>query len=321
MERQPVVSVCCVAFNHEAYIATALDSFLMQKTNFPYEILVHDDASTDRTPEILRDYEARYPGLITVVYQTENQYSKGKRVSQFILEKARGKYVAACEGDDFWTDPDKLQLQVDYMESHPGTSLCVHGASHVDPDGGALKSETRPATESRIFTTEEVIEGGGSLFSTNSSMYPVRYATGRPDYYHQAHIGDYPLAIYLATQGDVYYIDRKMSAYRVGAPGSWTKDLLASRQKMRDHFLKTNALLDAINEETEHQYQAAIRNTQKNNRFLLLLLEEQFQEVTSEAYRDCYEKLKAEDKVKIFLKSRFPGMVTLLRSAKGKWQR
>lgn len=321
MEKQPVVSICCVTFNHEAYIAKAIDSFLMQKTTFPYEILVHDDASTDRTPEILRAYEARFPELLKVIYQTENQYSQGRHVSQFILEQASGKYIAVCEGDDFWTDPEKLQRQVEHMEGNPGTTLCVHAASHVDNTGRTLESRVRPSSRSRYFSAEEVIEGGGGLFPTNSYLYPVRYATERPDYYYRAHIGDYPLAIYLATEGDVYYIDRPMSAYRVGVAGSWTARLLSSPKKLSDHFQKTELLLDAVNEANGHRYEAAIDRTKRRNRFQILLQEERFEEVTSPAWRDCFARLSAADQAKIRLKLWFPAGVDLFRKVRRKWSR
>ena len=123
-----LVSIDCTTYNHGKYISDALDSFLMQNTNFKYEILVHDDASTDDTPKIIKEYESIYPDLIKPIYQKENQYSKGLRVSGINLRRARGKYIAVCEGDDYWIDPYKLQKQVDYMESHPECSMCTHAA-------------------------------------------------------------------------------------------------------------------------------------------------------------------------------------------------
>lgn len=125
-----VVSVHCLTYNHEKFIAEAIESFLMQKTNFKFEILIHDDASTDRTPEIIKEYELKYPGLIKPIFQTENQYSKRKSFNTLNLNnliRAKGKYIAVCEGDDYWIDPYKLQKQVDMMEKNPNCSLCVHG--------------------------------------------------------------------------------------------------------------------------------------------------------------------------------------------------
>ncbi len=119
----PVVSIQCMAFNHEAYIADALESFLMQKTDFPFEIVVHDDASTDRTADIIREYEKKFPGIIKALYETENQWSKGS-LKKIIAPYLKGKYLAVCEGDDYWTDIYKLQKQVNYLESHRELS-CV----------------------------------------------------------------------------------------------------------------------------------------------------------------------------------------------------
>lgn len=125
----PLVSICCITYNHAPFIRQCLDGFLMQKTSFPIEILIHDDCSTDGTTEIVKEYAAKYPDLIFPMYETENQYSKPNRqpIDFYNYRRARGKYIAYCEGDDYWTDPLKLQKQVDFMEANPEYSLCVHG--------------------------------------------------------------------------------------------------------------------------------------------------------------------------------------------------
>jgi glycosyltransferase involved in cell wall biosynthesis len=120
-----LVSVCTITYNQAPYIRQCLDAILMQKTTFPFEMLIHDDASTDGTADIIREYEARFPEIIKPIYQTENQYSKGITfISKFNYERARGKYIAMCEGDDYWTDPLKLQKQVDFLERNPDYSIC-----------------------------------------------------------------------------------------------------------------------------------------------------------------------------------------------------
>lgn len=319
MERNPKVSVCCVTFNHENYIADAIESFLMQKTFFPFEILIHDDASTDRTPLIIREYEMRYPGLIKAVYQKENQYSRGERVSRFLLEKAEGRYIAMCEGDDYWTDSGKLQIQVEYMDAHPDCTLCVHSAAHVDKDSRSLKSKTRPARRSRRFYTGEVIEGGGGLFPTNSFFYPAIFATSRPEYYYKSPVGDYPLAIFLASQGYVYYMDRLMSAYRVGVEGSWSFCTLSSEKKMKEHFRRMEDMLESVNEETAHQYEEAIQRTIRFNNFRLLLMEGNLKDALSTGFRDCFRKLPLEKRAKICLQSYCPTAIEFIEKNKAKW--
>ena len=109
-----LVTIICTTFNQERYIRKALDGFLMQKTNFLYEVIVHDDASTDRTPSIIREYAEKYPHIIVPILQKENQFSKGVWITNdLLLPMAKGKYIAMCEGDYFWTDPNKLQMQAD----------------------------------------------------------------------------------------------------------------------------------------------------------------------------------------------------------------
>lgn len=131
-----LVSVCCAAYNHSAYIRQCLDGFMMQKTNFRFEVLIHDDASTDGTQDIIREYEMKYPDIIKPIYQTENQYCKGGKISfRYNFPRVKGKYIAICEGDDYWTDPFKLQRQVDLLEKHIDYSMCFHNAiEHWDDD-------------------------------------------------------------------------------------------------------------------------------------------------------------------------------------------
>lgn len=140
----PIVSICCITYNHAAFIRKALDGFLMQEppTGVPkdelwYEILIHDDSSTDGTTEIIKEYATKYPDRIFPLYEAENQYLKvgGTRgIDLFNYNRARGKYIAYCEGDDYWIDPHKLQKQVDFMESHPEYSITCTRCIHHDCD-------------------------------------------------------------------------------------------------------------------------------------------------------------------------------------------
>ena len=126
--QEPLVSICCIAFNHENFIRDAIEGILMQETSFPTEIIIHDDASTDNTAKIIKEYERKHPDLFVAIYQTENQYSQGiKPWSNFIFPRVRGKYIAICEGDDYWTDPLKIQKQVEFLEENEDYSLCVGG--------------------------------------------------------------------------------------------------------------------------------------------------------------------------------------------------
>jgi glycosyltransferase involved in cell wall biosynthesis len=160
----PVVSIYSLAYNHESFIRDCLEGFLMQETTFRVEILIHDDASTDNTANIIRAYEARYPHLIKPIYQTENQYSKGTGdFSKRNLERARGQYIAICEGDDYWTDASKLQQQVDFLDHNPDYVICYHDAKIVDQFGNVVADSKLPKEWKRDFSSEELMKGAWTL--------------------------------------------------------------------------------------------------------------------------------------------------------------
>lgn len=145
MNTTPIVSICCVTYNHSEYIKDAIEGFLKQKTAFPIEIIIHDDASTDNTQEIINHYKKTYPELIFPIFQKENQYSKGlKPWPNFVFPRARGKYIALCEGDDYWTDPYKLQKQVDFLEENENIVLC--GTNYRTLTDGIIENRIRTKT-------------------------------------------------------------------------------------------------------------------------------------------------------------------------------
>lgn len=155
--RDVMVCIRCITYNHEPYIRDTLEGFVMQQTNFPFVAIVHDDASTDGTADIIREYTTKYPDIIKPIYETENQYSKRDGTLGRIMDKAcldsNAKYIAICEGDDYWTDPLKLQKQVDFLESHPDYSL-VFANARLHYDSG-LSNETFPI-ETKQYTPLEL---------------------------------------------------------------------------------------------------------------------------------------------------------------------
>ena len=206
------VSVVCNAYNHELYIRDALEGFVIQKTNFAFEVLIHDDASTDKTADIIREYEAKYPGIIKPIYQTENQYTKGG-VSRFQAPRIKGKYVALCEGDDYWTDPLKLQKQYDAMEAHPEIDICAHAAIMVNAKNEKKIDLIAPRKKNDIISAEDVIYGGGAFVATNSLFYKAYLYTTLFEFRKSFRI-DYTLQIQGALRGGMLYLSEVMSVYR-----------------------------------------------------------------------------------------------------------
>lgn len=220
-----VVTVYCMTYNHESYIEKTLEGFVSQQTNFRFKVIVHDDASTDGTAEIVRKYAEKYPDIIFPIFQTENKYSQHISIfDNFIKPELEGRYIAVCEGDDYWCDMQKLQMQYDYMEQHPECALCVHNTKRIDADGKELHKLFNESLIDVDYTTDEIIvAGGGGLFHTSSFFMRTKSRFAFPDEFKISGIGDYPLSIWLSVDGKyVHYIGKVMSAYRMKVPGSWT---------------------------------------------------------------------------------------------------
>jgi len=266
-KRKPLVSIWCMTYNHAPYIRDAIEGFLAQKTSFSFEIVIHDDASTDGTIEIIQEYEAKYPHLITTICREENIYHLPNRMDVLSETKRKfvsGKYVALCEGDDYWTDPYKLQKQVDYMEAHAECMMTVHNADRID----FSKNETYPMSpfsESGILSAEQIIMQRNGIIP--SASYVLRKeCMCLEGIFAKCGIGDWPTQLYALTKGYIYYFDDVMSVYRYMHTGSWTERTVTFNKNNLLHCLKMIMFLRKYNEYTDYEYHLWLEA--RGNRFV-----------------------------------------------------
>ncbi len=270
-EQRIKVSVICNAYNQEKYIGDALEGFVMQRTSFPFEVLVHDDASTDGTADVIREYEAKYPELIRPVYQTENQHSRGVKISSFQFPRVRGRYVAFCEGDDYWTDPLKLQKQYDEMERHPEVDICAHASQKVDAANGKVLRVITRSDEVCILPAAEVIRGGGGYVSTNSLLYRSELLKHIPPFREMMGT-DYTAQVHGALRGGMLFLPDVMSVYRTNVDGSWTKTMKQSREKKIAHKKRSIAVWKQMDADTGRQYHRIVAELIGRQRLKILAL-------------------------------------------------
>ena len=218
----PLVSIQCLVYNHEPYLRQCLDGFVMQKTDFKFEAIVHDDVSTDGSAAIIREYAEKYPDIIKPIFEIENQYSKRDgSLDRIMHEACKGKYIALCEGDDYWTDPLKLQKQVDFMEKNTEYTMCCSDAVIK-----ANESELnwKRYAEDQAIPVEDIILGGGLFIQTATLLFRCELISKEryPDFAINCHVGDYPLQIFASLNGKVYWFADKMAVYRYQVGNSWT---------------------------------------------------------------------------------------------------
>lgn len=225
----PLVSICCMTYNHAAFVRQCLDGFMMQKCSFNFEVLIHDDASTDGTQDIIREYEMKYPDVIKPIYQKENQYSKGIDPGlKYNAPRAKGKYIALCEGDDYWTDPYKLQKQVDFLESHPDYVMCSHRFNQYIQNKNLLEEEKNLTFQGADYDLKNLI-GGKWLTQTLTVMYR-RSALDLKRYALYGMSMDIILFYALLKNGKGYCFPDIMGVYRLHGGGVWSEVSLNQRR-------------------------------------------------------------------------------------------
>lgn len=271
---QVKVIIHCLVYNHEPYLRDCLEGFVMQQTNFPFKAVVHDDCSTDNSAAIIREYAEKYPHIIEPIYETENQWRKG--TLDGIMDNAilgRSPYIAYCEGDDYWTDPLKLQKQVDYMDEHPECSMTCTNAEILTPTGilsedFLIQSGWERPTKTSLLRPEDIIKKGGLHIYLHTCTKVIK-ANLLPEIRRvlkPCAIADYPLQIMAALNGIVFYFHDKTACYRYANPGSWTEKIQRNTTSTGNYNIRIkNSLLQILanlNQYSKNKYSKDFISTQ-----------------------------------------------------------
>ena len=323
MSENIMVSVMCTAFNHEEYIREALDGMLAQQTDFAYEILINDDVSSDSTADIIREYTAKYPDKLRPFFPEVNLYSQNIDVYYHtFFPNARGKYVAFCEGDDFWTDPMKLQLQVDFLEAHPEYSACVHNTTLHYCDDSQPDETLLHHQDDRDIEFEHILPGMNNAWHTSSLLARREVLASPPDYYDIASehgFGDFPYGLMVRNAGKVRYLNRAMSVYRLNSnQESWSSgfDYVA---KKRIYFLEGMVkCLEAFRAHvSDESVLPLLDESLEEAKFRKYNAEGNAKAMLSPELRRAFARRPMSFKLKIYLNRSLPGLHKLYRKLRG----
>ena len=312
----PKISVVCLTYNHERYLEQCLEGFVSQKTNFAYEVIVHDDASTDNTAKIIEKYTAKYPEIIKPLYEKENQYSKWKKISpitaNIILSLVRSEYIAICEGDDYWIDENKLQNQVDALDKHPQCHMCVCRTRVVNESGEATKRiMPKIMIPSGLIDSKRFLE-----YCLNENFHTsgltLRTAYMKDYYKHNCYfaqncpVEDIPYRLYYASLGPVFYLSNIMTCYRTGSVSSVqkiTSSTLSKKIEMHRIMIETYRKYDEF---TKHQYSDYCRENILRNEFGILYCKGKYRSLLNPKYRIVFKHINIKRKIDIVVSVFFP---------------
>jgi len=308
MTDEIVVSICCITYNHGKYIGDALEGFINQKTSFKYEVLIHDDASTDDTADIIKAYEKKYPNIIKPILQTENQYSKHILINNtFNFPRAKGKYIAICEGDDYWQDICKLEKQVHYMNSNDDCTFCFSNA--IVRDERHKEKEhifvVRNENNENLFNKEKLDVGDvAELGFLPTASYLLRRDVfdKLPSYYDTpCPGGDLKMALYFTAFGYAHFIDEPMTVYRSNVPGSsldrWSQ---YNREQRREHHNKFLTMIDNVDYLTDYKFSSGLDAARKPHYRGILMAAESREILADLIYKNYYDKMRLKDRVQFW---------------------
>lgn len=252
------VSVAMITYNHEKFIAQAIESVLMQEVDFGYEIVIGEDCSLDKTGEIVRMYQQRHPDKIRVLAREKNLGMQYNFVD--MLQSCTGQYVALLEGDDYWTSPNKLQKQVDFLDSHPDFTICSHNV-HIKYEGQSEPIVEWLGSDHKEIMTIEDLLGDGSGGATCSLVFRNKVFGEFPKWYYQISSGDWALQILCATKGKMKYFSDIMGVYRKHH-GGVCSGVTPDSQAEIDRFESGGVMkCEMINKHFNYRYDKLIRKT------------------------------------------------------------
>ncbi|MDD4854707.1 MAG: glycosyltransferase [Sulfuricurvum sp.] len=301
----PIVSICCITYNHEKFIGAAIDSFLMQQTTFPFEIIIGEDCSTDNTLNIINEYKDRYPSLIQVITCDFNIGMQ--KIFARTFNTCSGTYIALCEGDDYWTNINKLQKQVDFLENNSDFIICCHRSETFDQSSQAIISSYPNIKQEKDMMIDDLFNAN----IANTCTFVYRNINIKiPDFFKELKLGDWPLHMLHAEHGKIKYFPDKMATYRVHDNGIWTS---TNRIQRLDDAIE---VLKYMNEYFEYKYTIQIKRLVNRSIFekALCCLEINQYSIADQYYQDlCQSNLiSLPSKMKYIVKKKYPSIYNLI---------
>lgn len=300
------VSISCITYNHEPYIRECLDGFMMQQCDFDFEVLIHDDASTDGTQEIIKEYQDKYPEIIKPIFQTENQWSKGVRMigTKFNVPRAKGKYIALCEGDDYWTDPLKLQKQVEFMKANPSVIFCFHGCLRkledkniIIPYVGLKKFQNMKFIKKKL-----LFKRLGGTFATATSLFNIELCEFINEYSEFFVNGDEALLFAAIQKGEIGYISDVMAVYRT-SDSNWSSKNNHYSEKLKNYELFIFNVSKLLKKNIKEEYKENLKITISHKTYQILIAKVNYTHDKVEVfrfYKSLRKRLKPIDTLKFF---------------------
>ena len=321
-----VVSVICLCFNHAKYLRRCFEGFLKQKVNFNVEILVHDDASTDDSQKIIREYERKYGNIFIGLFESYNQYCKGINIETDIMSKhIKGKYVAFCEGDDYWDDPYKLFKQVKALENNSNINFVVHKVKCVDLDGKLLRNIPNDINKTAVLDRKEIVPKiiESYMFHTTSYFFKaidyLHYCKNKPAFAKKMTVGDYPLQLYFSNLGKTLYINECMSTHVDNVPDSWTRKMRTDNNELQEqHSINMIESLELFDEYTNHEFHESFNKRLDSTTMHNLYKNKKYREILSnKKYSKLLKKYDYHSYITINLMVKHPKIYSALKRNKG----
>jgi len=296
--QKPLVSISLVAYNQGVFIREAIESCLNQQVNFDYEIIIHDDASNDNTASVILEFENKYPEKIIPIIETENQFSKGIEVNAKItIPRARGRYIAFLEADDYWIDPYKLQTQIDFMEKNPDIAMCFTATKRIFTNSSRKSQIKKYRNRDMICSIKDVVRLGGHLVDMGSAVVRRTVFNNIPDWYFCVQTWDQNIPLLSLLRGNIQYIDKVTSVYRYNLPGSWTRNNVKNLENRIINRKNNIKVIDGFDRDTNYKYHKYVNNKNAPIIIEVLLLSKEQDEDFSNLYSRLSFLSKLEYKV------------------------
>lgn len=313
-----VLTVVVMTYNHRDYISKALDSILSQKVNIDFNILVHDDCSDDGTYEILLHYKHEYPNKFNIVRQKSRKFhidGFNMMIYKYVVPLIKSKYVAYCDGDDYWCDDLKLQKQLDFMEHHHDYSLCFHNAYQLKRNGD-MSSLWFIGDEADLNMSDFVNDKPGIRVATSSIFVKSESFKSFSNWRKSYPVEDVPLYMTAALDGKIHRLPDIMCVYRQFATGSWSSQNQKDSKKRLEHLTNLRNAVQLFDSETKNVFHNLVINQIESCDFRISLLKRDYKTIFLKKNKRFVKQLSKKDRLSLKLQYRFPCLYNLLHKKK-----